>query len=95
MDQSSLHSAKTLSPPVRTMLEQLLGRTLADNEAISIRAYQPGEGPSLEQQRAVAEDLRRYFVKIDEKSKNVSLKEQEEVVDEAIRSVRPGYKSTR
>jgi hypothetical protein len=75
-------------------LEQLLGRTLSDNEAISVRAYQPQEAPSLEQQRAIADGLREYFAKFEEKSKDISESEQEEILDEAIRSVRPGYRST-
>jgi hypothetical protein len=94
MQQSSLHKARTLSPPVRSALEQILGRALSDNEAISVRAYQSHEAPSREQQRAIADELRRYFVKIDEKTKDVPESEQEEIVDEAIRSVRGGYRSS-
>ena len=95
MEQSSLHSARRLSPLVRSALEQLLGRALGDDEAISVRAYQPHEAPSLEQQRAIAVELRQYFAKIDPKSKEIAESEQEEILDEAIRSVRPGYRSTR
>jgi len=93
MQQSSLHKARTLSATVRSVLEQLLGRALSDNEAISVRAYQPHEAPSPEQQRAIAEELRQYFAKIDERTKDIPESEQEEIVDEAIRSVRPGYRS--
>ena len=95
MQQSSLHSAKKLPLPVRIALEQLLGRTLNDNEEVSIRAYQPHEAPSVEQQRAVAVELRGLFARIDEKAKDLSSNEQEEILDEAIRSVRPGYRTTR
>jgi hypothetical protein len=94
MEQSSLHSARRLSPLVRRALEQLLGRALDDAEAISVRAYQPHEAPSLEQQRALAGELRQYFAKADPKSKDICESEQEEILDEAIRSVRPGYRST-
>jgi hypothetical protein len=95
MEQSSLHSARRLSPPVRSALEQLLGRPLGDNEAISVRAYEPHEAPSKEQQRAIADELRQYFARIDSKSKDIPENEREEILDEAIRSVRPGYRSTR
>jgi hypothetical protein len=95
MEQSSLHSARRLSPLVRGALEQLLGRALSDNETISVRAYQPHEAPSLEQQRAIADELRQYFAKIDLKSRDIPESEQEEILDEAIRSVRPGYRPTR
>jgi hypothetical protein len=92
--QSSLHNAKTLAPPLRSALEQLLGRALADNETVSIRAYQPHEGPAVEQQCAVAHELRRLFSSSDERTKNSSEVEQEEILDEAIRSVRPSYRTT-
>jgi hypothetical protein len=95
MQQSSLHSARRLSPPVRSALEQLLGRALRDDEAISVRAYQPHEAPAPEQQRVIAGELRRYFAKIDERTKDIPESEQDEILDEAIRSVRPGYRSTR
>jgi hypothetical protein len=95
MQQSSLHKARTLSPTVRSALERLLGRALSDNEAISVRAYQPHEAPSPEQQRVIAEELRHYFAKIDEKTKDIPESEQEEILDEAIRSVRPGYRPSR
>jgi hypothetical protein len=93
MQQSSLHKIRTLSPLVRNALEQLLGRALSDNEAISVRAYHPHEAPSPEQQRATAGELRRYFAKIDEKTKDVPEGDREEILDEAIRSVRSGYRS--
>jgi hypothetical protein len=51
MQQSSVHAARKLSPPLRSALEQLLGRALSDDEAISIRAYQPHKAPSAEQKR--------------------------------------------
>jgi hypothetical protein len=95
MQQSFLHSARTLPSPVRSALEQLLGRPLSDDEAISVRAYQPHEAPSQLQQRAIAGELRRYFAKIDEKTKDIPASEQEEILDEAIRSVRPGYRPPR
>jgi hypothetical protein len=75
-------------------LEQLLGRALSDNESISVRAYQPHEGPSPEQQRVIADELRQYFAKIDEKTKDIPADEQEEILHEAIRSVRPGHRSS-
>jgi len=76
-------------------VEQLLGRALDDSEAISVRVYQPKEGPTVEQQSAIAEELRLYFARIDEKTKHLPNSEQEDILDEAIKSVRPGYQSTR
>jgi hypothetical protein len=95
MQQSSLHSARGLSPDVRNALETLLGRTLKDDEAISVRAYQPHEAPAAEQQRRAVRGLEQYFTKIDQRLKDVPEDQLDEMVDEAIRSVRPGYRSIR
>ena len=69
----------------------MLGRLL-DNESVSVRAYQPHESPSQEEQRAIAEELRKYFARIDDKTRDISDSEREEILDEAIRSVRPRYR---
>ena len=92
MQQSSLHSARELSPAVRNALEGLLGRSLNDDEAVSVRAYEPHEAPASEYQRTTAWGLRQYFANIDQKLKDVPEDELDEIVDEAIRSVRPGYR---
>jgi hypothetical protein len=95
MQQSSLYGAKALPPPVRSVLEELLGRALDDSETISVRAYQPHEAPLLDQQQASVRDLRQHFAQIDAKSKDIPESEQDEIIDEAIRSVRPGYRPSR
>ena len=95
MEQSSLHIARNLPPPVRSAVEQLLGRQLSDNEAITVYAYQPHEEPPPDQRRAMADALKRQFAEIDERAKDVSDHEAEEILDEAIRSVRPGYRALR
>jgi hypothetical protein len=92
MQQSSLHSARGLSPAVRNAVEALLGRTLKDDEAVSVRAYQPHEASAAEHRRSAVRGLRQYFTNIDQKLKDVPEDELDEIVDEAIRSVRPGYR---
>jgi hypothetical protein len=95
MEQSGLHSARTLSPPVRVALEQILGRALADNESVSLRVYQPHEAPSPERRQQLAGELLEHFARVDERAKDIPEAEQDEVLDEAIRSVKPGYRSIR
>src|SRR5205814_1027762 len=72
MQQTPPRSARELSSPVRSALEQMLGRPLLDNESVSVRAYQPHESPSQEEQRAIAEELRKYFARIDDKTRDIS-----------------------
>ena len=93
MQQTPPQIARNLSPLVRTALEQLLGRPLDDSEAISVRAWRPQEGLSSEHQRQMAEQLRRFFEQIDEKTKDIPDEELDDIFDEAIRSVRPRYRS--
>lgn len=95
MQQSSLHNARNLSAAARQALEQLLGRPLSDSETISVRAYQPQEAPPVEQRRAIASELRRYFARVDERAQGVTETERDEIFDEAIRSVRQEYQPAR
>jgi hypothetical protein len=40
-----IHKAKDLSPDQRVVIENLLGRSLAEDETISVRAVSPGSVP--------------------------------------------------
>ncbi len=73
--------AKDLSPEQKGMIEGLLGRRILENEAISVRAI---EAPILSDQRRqeLASELRKYFAQTD-------AEDAEEIITEAIRSVRP------
>lgn len=95
MEQSWLYIARTLPPPVRRAVEQMLGRALRDSEAISIQTYEPHEAPTPEQQRSMAAALRSHFTEVDRRAKGIPEDQQEEIVDEAIRSVRPRYRAQR
>jgi len=89
MQQSSHHSARKLPLPVRIALEQLLGRALNDDEAISVRAYQPHEAPTIEEQAAIAEELRHYFAGIDERAMGIPDSKQPEILDEPFEASGP------
>ena len=82
--------AKDLSPEQRLVIESLLGRVLED-EDISVRAIQR---PALSDQRRqeLLEQLRKYFAEVDARRKPASAEEAEEILTEAIRSTRPGYR---
>ena len=86
-----IHYARDLSPDQRTAIEGLLGRRVLEDEAISVRAIEP---PALSDQRRqeLAEELRQYFAQIDSRRKPGAAAEAEEVLTEAIRSTRPGYR---
>ena len=95
MQQSPLHSSRSLPPSVKVALESLLGRALRDNESISVRTYEAHEAPSDEAREAALAGLRRHFEQVDDQLRDVSKKEHEEAIEEALRSVRPDCRPLR
>ena len=90
-------NAKDLSPDQKAAVETLLGRRVQDGEAVSVRTFEP---VSISRQRKleISDELRKYFAEVDARRKPVSEEEAEEVITEAMRSVRPGsrpYRSPR
>jgi hypothetical protein len=86
-----IHNAKDLSPDQKTVIEGLLGRRVLESEEISVRAIQP---PVLspERRKELVAGLTRYFAEVDALRKPASEADAEEILTEAIRSVRPGYR---
>jgi ribosome recycling factor len=86
-----IHSAKDLSPDQKAVVETLLGRRVLEDEEISVRAIQP---PPISEQRRkeLVEQLQKYFAEVDSRRKPASPEEAEEILTEAMRSVRPGYR---
>jgi hypothetical protein len=89
-----IRNAKDLSRNQKAVIEGLLGRRVLENEAISIRAIEP---PALSDQRRREQtaELRKYFSEVDARRKPGSAEEAEEILTEAIRSSRPGYRPHR
>jgi hypothetical protein len=89
-----IHKAKNLTPDEKLLIEHLLGRQVLEEEAISVRAFEP---PALseEQRQEVAQQLKRYFAELDKNREPDSADRAEEVINEAIRTSRPGFHSRR
>jgi hypothetical protein len=87
----NIRNAKDLSPDQKAAIESLLGRRVLEDEAISIRAIEP---PALTDQRRQeqAAELRKYFSEVDAHHQPASAEDAEEILTEAIRSFRPGYR---
>jgi hypothetical protein len=85
-----IRNAKDLSPDQKAAIESLLGHRLVD-EAISIRTIDP-PALSTEQKHRLAEQLRNYFADADARRKPGSAEEAEDTINEAMRSVRSGYR---
>ena len=83
--------ASDLTTDQRAALESLLGRRVNDGEAISLSTFEP-TNLSTEQRLEIADELREYFVRVDKSRRAVSDEVAEETINEAMRSVRPGYR---
>ncbi len=86
-----IHKARELRPRTRAALEAELGRCLQDNEEVSIMAFEPHETPAGDARGGAARGLEEYFDRIDQKSKDIPDQEMQDALNEAVRSVRPGY----
>jgi hypothetical protein len=83
--------AKDLSPSQKAVIEDLLGRQVFHDETISIRAI---DAPRMSEarRRELVTELQTYFAKVDAKRKPGTKADEEEILNEAMRSVRPGYR---
>lgn len=91
-----MHLVKDLSREQKTAVESLLGRTLSEDEAVSIKALSPSSiVPSRlteDERKAALEKLESYFARVDVRRQPVSQEEEERITNEALRSTRPGYR---
>jgi hypothetical protein len=92
MQQSPLYNTRKLSPATKGALESLIGRALHDNETVSVRTYQAHEAPSGEVREAALDGLKQLFAQTDKQLEDVPKEDQEEAIEEALRSVRPTYR---
>ena len=87
-----IHKASELKAETRVALEVELGRSLQDDEEVSIMAFSPHDAPTGEARREAGHKLEDHFNRINQKLKGACADETEEALDEALRSVRPGYR---
>jgi hypothetical protein len=86
------HCVKDLSPEQKKAIESLLGRPVSDDESVSIKALSPTPRLTEEDRKAAIEKLDQYFAHVDAHRKPVSGEEEDAIVNEALRSVRPHYR---
>ena len=83
---------KDLSLEQRQAVETLLGRPVSDEESVNVRAFAPPLPPSEGDRKAALEGLKQYFALIDAKRQPASDEEADDIINEALRSVRPSYR---
>ena len=85
-------NANDLSPDQKAAVETLLGRRVRQGEAVSVRTFEPC-AVSKERRLQIGAELRKYFAEVDAARLPIPEEEAEAIMDEAMRSVRPGYRS--
>lgn len=89
------HSVKDLSAEQKLAVESLLGRRVYDDEQISVRAFSSPVGVGTDERTAAIDWLNGYFAEVDARRQPVSDEEEDAIIDEALRSVRPSFRPVR
>ena len=89
--QHMIRDVKDLSPDQKMAVESLLGRSVLEQETVSVQAFQP---PPISDQgrQEIVGALRRYFAEVDAKRQPVFTREADDIINEAMRNSRPGYR---
>lgn len=90
-----IHKAKYLLPEQKKALERLVGRAISDQEEVSVRVLRPPPSVSRESRAKILDELKAYFAQVDAQRTPAPLEQADEITDEALRSVRPGYRRHR
>ena len=95
MQNVSIQKAEDLSPEVKAALESLLGRPLDIDEEISVMAFRAHDSPQGPVRQQLTARLNEMMDVTAERGKQSSDGEIDEILDEAMRSARPNYRSKR
>lgn len=87
-----IHRADELKPQTRAAVEAELGRALADDEDVSIMALALHDAPVGEARNTAQDSLKAHLGRMDTKTAALSEAEAEQVLGEALRAVRAGYR---
>jgi len=91
MHNATINWARELSARVKAAIESLLGRSLQDDEQVSVRAFPRHEAPQGAARRKAARRLEEHLDRMAGRVKDVSQKEMEAAIDEALEHARPKH----
>ncbi len=92
MSNVLIHKARELKPQTRAAVEAELGRSLKDDEDVSIMAFEAHEAPAGEARSRAGQKLETYFKRIDKQTATVTEEDAESALQEALKKARPGYR---
>jgi hypothetical protein len=87
-----IHKANELKPQTRAAVEAELGRSLRDDEDVSIMAFPVHDSPAGEVRCEAGRKLETYLKRVDGAASDSSNEEAEAALNEALQKTRPGYR---
>jgi hypothetical protein len=87
-----IQRANDLSPALRAAVEAQLGRSLRDEEEVTIRTSDTHAAPKGDARREVAERIRAHVELADSRRVPGSDEEIEREINESLREIRPNYR---
>jgi hypothetical protein len=87
MSNILIHKANELKPATRAALEAELGRSLGDDEDVSIMPFPAHDPPVDEARMEVGRKLEGYFARIDSRRPDVPDEEADTALDEALKAI--------
>ena len=91
MQKSAVHKTRDLSPELRLAVETLLGKTLDEDETVTLRAskgYIIKEAPTGKAREESFQRLSEHLDKMAERVKDVPEEELNTLIDEAVAETR-------
>ncbi|HEY3457560.1 MAG TPA: hypothetical protein VGK64_23465 [Bryobacteraceae bacterium] len=88
MSDHLVHKASDLAGDERLIVERWLGRTLSNDETISISAYRPHVSPGSEERESLRRSILAQAHEISSRAGNISDQEIEDLLSEAFDNVR-------
>ena len=89
MQTISTRRASQLGDAARSVLESLLGRTVNDEEHITVMAHPPQPPLTEDDRRKAAQALARNLDSLASRARHIPEQEMEALIDEAMEHVRP------
>jgi hypothetical protein len=88
MADHTVHKASELAPDERLLVERWLGRTLSDNETVSVSAYRPHAALTSDERELLRREIITQAREIGSRAHDVTEEEVDALLDEALAAVR-------
>jgi len=88
MDNVAVRHVKDLDPAARAWVSSLFGRSVEENEQVTVVLIRPHPAPPEKDRNAGIAKMDQALARMDERTKDVPAAELEDAIDEAMRHVR-------